>query len=51
MNDLLGKYAIFVVPAYVLTVAVFLGLAAYTTYRMLHWQKLADGDAKKPEKK
>lgn len=50
MNDLLGKYAIFVAPAYILTLAVFLGLAVLITRRMLYWEKRAEGEAAKPEK-
>lgn len=49
-DDLLGKYAIFVTPAYVITLIVFLGLAIVITRRMLHWQKVAEGEPKKPSK-
>jgi heme exporter protein CcmD len=39
VDDLLGKYAIFVVPAYVLTVGGFLAFALYTRYRLKYWKR------------
>lgn len=40
-DSLLGKYAIFVIPAYVLTIAVFAGLTALIARRLRHWSNLA----------
>lgn len=44
-----GQYAIFVVPAYVLTLIVFISLAAMARRRLKHWAARAaerDGGAK-----
>ncbi len=40
-DSLLGKYAIFVIPAYVLTIMVFAGLTLLIGRRLRHWSKLA----------
>lgn len=37
----LGQYAVFVVPAYLLTIASFLGLAIYTRQRLKYWKARA----------
>jgi heme exporter protein D len=51
VNELLGKYAIFVVPAYGLTLVTFLALSVIITRRMLYWEKRAAENAAKAEKK
>ncbi len=37
MTDLLGKYGAFIVPAYLLTIAVFIGLALMIGRRLRYW--------------
>lgn len=36
-DDLLGKYAAFIVPAYLLTIAVFVGLTLIIGRRLRYW--------------
>ncbi len=37
MDSLLGKYGAFIVPAYLLTVAVFVGLTLMIGRRLQYW--------------
>jgi heme exporter protein CcmD len=48
-DDILGKYGLFVGPAYAITVATFLVLAFIVHRRLQRWSRRAqDGDADRP---
>jgi heme exporter protein CcmD len=38
-DDLLGKYALFVVPAYLMTIVGFAALAIHTRRRLKFWKR------------